>query len=64
MRQTINTNNDYLVGANVNGEVSIANPPTGWMTKDHALRLAAYIVLMADPTEERFEEIKEAVAAT
>jgi hypothetical protein len=59
----INTINDHLVGVNGAGVV-VTLPPRGPMDRDEALRLAAWLVAVADPHGERFEEIRNAVLNT
>lgn len=65
MSDEIDTTNDHLVGAGINGGVSILFPPAGPMEKHEALRLAAWIVALADngPSEE-FPAILKAVQNT
>lgn len=60
---TIETLNDHLVG--VQGDlITMMIPATGPMTRDKALRLAAWLQLCADPGGERFAEIRDACANT
>ena len=41
--------------------IDIMNPPSGPISKDDALLLAAWLVVLADRTEERFTAIITAV---
>ena len=59
----VDTTNEFMVSSTMDGQVSVLMPVRG-VSRDQALTLAAWLVLMADPSEERFEEIKEAVAST
>lgn len=59
----IDVTNDHFVGVNGFGLV-IAAPPVVPMDRDEALRLAAWLVALADPGGTRFEEILAAVLAT
>jgi hypothetical protein len=61
--EEIDVTNDHFVGMNAFGVV-IALPPIGPMDRDEALRLAAWLVALADPLGERFEEIRNAVLST
>jgi hypothetical protein len=61
--EPIETINDCMV-ASVAGAVAILNPPLGPMDRDKALRLAAWLVAVADPGGERFAEIRKAVLST
>jgi hypothetical protein len=63
MSEIIDTTNDHLVGT-MGGRVVILVPPTGPMDPDEALRLAAWLVALADPSGERFGEIRKAVEST
>jgi hypothetical protein len=63
MPDQIDTINDHLVGVNGFGVV-ITLPPAAPMDRDEALRLAAWLVAVADPGGERFEEIRNAVLGT
>ena len=51
--------NHFLVGAN-GDRVSVVRP-TGVMSKDEALNLAAWIVALADPLGDKFPALLEAV---
>lgn len=59
----IDTTNDSLVAVNNQG-VLIIMPPRGPMPKDKALRLAAWIVALADPVGDEFAATLEAVRNT
>lgn len=57
--------NDYMVGVQ-NGRVGILFPPLTMMEPEHALRLAAWLVVCAEPAlvgeaETRFEQILRAI---
>ena len=58
----INTMNDHLVGVQ-GGRIVIVMPPLGPMDRDEALRLAAWIVALADD-ENTFGDVLEAVQNT
>jgi hypothetical protein len=60
----IDTINDHLVCINGFGDVLTLNPALGPMTRDEALRLAAWLVAVADPNGQRFDQIYKAVLAT
>jgi hypothetical protein len=51
--------NTFGVGANVNGQVSIVMPVSR-MSREEALNLAAWLIVIAELTE---DEIREAVAS-
>lgn len=53
--------NMFLVGANVNGIVSIVRPPRGDMTTEEAINLAAWILVVADPMREELDKALEAI---
>lgn len=55
--------NRYMVGGTLT-TVSILNPPHGRMTTDEALNLAAWLVAVADPAQERFPAVLDAVMGT
>lgn len=59
----IETINDCMVGS-VAGRVQISAPPIGPIDSERALRLAAWIVAIADPTGERFGKVLKAVLST
>jgi len=63
MSDEIDVSNDHFVGV-LGSRVVIALPPMGPMDQDEALRLAAWLVALADPLGERFEEIRNAVLST
>lgn len=59
----IETVNDFIVGTN-GDTISVMRQPVG-MDKEQALRLAAWLVMLADSGEtERFEAIFEAIKGT
>ena len=59
----IETVNDFMVGTNGDA-ISVMRQPVG-MDKEQALRLAAWLVMLADSGgTERFEAIFEAIKAT
>jgi hypothetical protein len=59
----IETVNDFMVGTN-GDTISVMRQPVG-MDKEQALRLAAWLVMLADSGEtERFEAIFEAIKGT
>jgi len=60
----IETINDCLVGGNSAGMVTILMPPLGPMDKAKALRLAAWLVAIADPGGDEFAAVHEAVLNT
>lgn len=59
----IETINDCLVGS-MAGQVQITAPPIGPIDSERALRLAAWIVAIADPSGERFDRVLKAVLST
>lgn len=65
MNEEIDTTNNHLVGSR-NGHIVITFPPQGPMGKHEALRLAAWIVALADdsPDHEVFAKVLEAVEST
>lgn len=63
MNEKIETANDCLVCAS-GGGVGILMPPAGVMPKDKALRLAAWLVVMADPVGDDFQAVLDAVRNT
>lgn len=63
MDETVETINDCLVGS-VGGRVQITAPPLGPIEPERALRLAAWIVAIADPSGERFDKVLRAVRST
>lgn len=64
MAENIDTTNRYFVGAHTGGRVMITLPPLAPMSPDEALTLAAWLVAVADPIGDRFEEIFTAVMST
>ena len=44
----IETINDFLVGRNKSGQFVMVNPPRGPFTREQALRLAAYLIIMSN----------------
>lgn len=65
MNEEIDTTNDHLVSSRA-GNVVITFPPQGPMDKHKALRMAAWIVALADdsPDHEVFAKVLEAVKST
>lgn len=63
MSTDIDTSNDHLVGTQ-GGRIVILMPPLAPMDKDEALRLAAWIVALADFEGDRFPAVLEAVQNT
>lgn len=59
----INTTNDFLVGTGGDG-VTVIFPISGRIPKDKALRLAAWIVALAEPDEGEFEKVLDAIRNT
>lgn len=63
----VNTMNDHVVGVQ-NGLITMALPPLCAMHIDEALRMAAWIVVIADGiepgAESKFVDIVEAVRST
>lgn len=59
----IETFNKFFVGATSNG-IRLMRPPTGELSHDDALNLAAWLVAVADPGGERFAEVLAAVEST
>lgn len=64
MNESIETINDHMVGVRGDGMVTVLVPPFAPMEPDEALRLAAWLALVADPSGERFEQIRSAIANT
>lgn len=59
--EKIDTLNKFMVGAQGH-DVVIANPPSGPMSADEALALAAWLACMAEiHTETKFEDVLNAV---
>lgn len=65
-RAGVDVTNWALVGHRVgDGAITIQYPPTaGGITKKEALVLAAWLVALADPGDEEFPAILEAVRST
>ena len=63
MSDSINTANDFMVGVTGSG-VLIMFPPTKAIQKEDAIRLAAWILALADPDLERFNIVFEAMMST
>lgn len=59
----IETCNDFGVRL-VCGDLAFGVSPTGYVSHSCALRLAAWIVAIADPGEETFQKVLEAVKNT
>jgi hypothetical protein len=59
----IDTRNDFLVGVGSGGWLG-PTIPVGRMDKAKALRLAAWLVVLADPLEEEFPKVLEAIKNT
>lgn len=59
----IDTTNEFLVGTN-GREVVIMNPPHGPITKEQALRLATYLIILSGATDEETDAMYNAVANT
>ena len=56
----LDTNNHGVIGL-MGDKIIIRNPPGHLMHKDDALVFAAWIVTLADPTGERFQQVLDAV---
>lgn len=61
--EPVNTVNEFLVGIR-GGDIIIGLPPLRPITKDEALRLAAWLVAVADPTGDDFDKVRRAVLST
>lgn len=61
--QGIETMNDHLVGVQ-NDMITMVLPPLAPMTKDEALRMAAWLVACADPLGERFRATLDKILNT
>lgn len=57
----IETANDHLIGSTGFTHIVVLLPPVGPMPYEEALRMAAWIVAIADPDDERFPKILKAV---
>lgn len=62
----IDTTNDHLIGSRAGTHVVMLAPPVVPMPYEEALRMAAWIVMIADPSEDhaRFTEILNAIKST
>lgn len=62
----LDVTNNFLVGVYGTGEISIALPPPpgARIPRDKALRLAAWLVAVADPEGTEFPKILDAVNRT
>ena len=56
MATAIDTSNKFKVATSVSGAIVLA-PILGRLSIDDALHLAAWLVLVADPDGERFQEV-------
>ena len=63
MSEEIETMNDCMVCVSGHG-VGIMLPPVGPMAKDRALRLAAWLVALAEENDGEFAAVLEAVRNT
>lgn len=62
-KKVIDTTNDYMVG--VQGTyIVMGSYPRTHMGKDRALRLAAWLVALADPGDDEFREVLKAIRET
>jgi hypothetical protein len=65
MTDDIDTSNDFLVSSTDAGDtLAILLAPMGRIPKAKALRLAAWLVAFADPLDEEFPGVLEAVRNT
>jgi hypothetical protein len=60
----IETVNDFMVAVGGDDTLAMVLPPLRPFTKDEALRLAAWLVVLADPLDERWPAVKDAVRNT
>ena len=61
----MDTPNKYLVsGTEGLLRIVVGNPPHGSISKQDALLLAAWLVALADPGRERFEQVFKTVTET
>lgn len=60
-REPILGKNMFLVGGNAKGEINIGIPPSGLISKEKALNLAAWLVTLACPTDEEWEKTLEEI---
>ena len=58
---SINTLNKFAVHTNSKGEVNILLPPQNYITREEALVLAAWIVVLAGADLVEFDDYVEAV---
>ena len=63
MSEEIDTMNRFGVGVQGDGVV-IVMPPRGIISKDDAILLAAWLVALADPLEDRFEKVLHAIQSS
>ena len=61
--ETIDTSNDHLVATQAGG-ILIMLPPRTRMAKAEALRMAAWIVILAEEDEGEFNSVLEAIKGT
>jgi hypothetical protein len=61
--EPIDTSNDFLVGVR-GDDLVVMRPLRGCITKAEALRLAAWLVVLADPLGEQWAEVMAAVRTT
>lgn len=61
--EVIDTTNQFMVGAN-RDRVIVQIPVRRPLEKEEAIRLAAWLVAIADPTQKRFTKVLAAVLAT
>jgi hypothetical protein len=59
----IDTTNDFLLGQRGSRELAFGLAPTV-IGRDQAIRLAAWLLVLADPLEETFPKVLEAVKNT
>lgn len=59
----IDTTNDFLVGVQ-GADLVVTRPPVGRITKPQALRLAAYLVVLAEDLPGEFDGILAAIRNT
>lgn len=59
----MDTFNKHMVGVSGDG-IMIMMPPRGAMTMEEALVLAAWLVTLADPLQDEFPRVLEAVQST
>lgn len=59
----VDTINEFLVGANGHGVV-VMNPPRGPISKEQAIRLAAYLIALSGATDEEVDAMRNAVEST